>query len=104
MVDALRAGNFFVTSGEVLIRDWSVEGAGAKRTYTAEAEWTFPPEFAELVWSDGKTVERQTIDMAEMGPFGSHKFRIPFDASGKSGFVLPSGIRRAMARLRSRST
>ena len=68
VVDALRAGNFFVTSGEVLIRDWSVEGAGAKRTYTAEAEWTFPPEFAELVWSDGKTVDRQMIDMAEMAP------------------------------------
>ena len=83
MVDALRAGNFFVTSGEVLMRDWSVEGAGAKRTYNAEAEWTFPPEFAELVWSDGKNVERQTIDMAEMAPFGSHKFRIPFDATGK---------------------
>jgi hypothetical protein len=83
VVDALRAGNFFVTSGEVLIRDWSVEGAGAKRTYTAEAEWTFPPEFAELVWSDGKTVERQTINMAEMAPFSSHQFRIPFDAAGK---------------------
>ena len=83
VMDALRAGDFFVTSGEVLIRDWSVEGAGAKRTYTAEAEWTFPPEFAELVWSDGKTVERQIIDMAEMAPFSSHKFRIPFDAAGK---------------------
>ena len=83
VVDALRAGNFFVTSGEVLIRDWNVEGAGAKRTYAAEAEWTFPPEFAELVWSDGKKVDRQVIDMAEMAPFSSHKFRIPFDATGK---------------------
>jgi hypothetical protein len=83
VVDALRAGNFFVTSGEVLIRDWSVEGAGAKRTYAAEAEWTFPPEFAELVWSDGKTVDRQIIDLAEMAPFSNHKFRIPFDATGK---------------------
>jgi hypothetical protein len=83
VVDALRAGNFFVTSGEVLIRDWSVEGAGAKRTYLAEAEWTFPPEFAEFVWSDGKTVDRQIINLAEMGPLTSHKFRIPFDATGK---------------------
>ena len=48
-----------------------------------EAEWTFPPEFAELVWSDGKKVDRQVIDMAEMAPFSSHKFRIPFDATGK---------------------
>jgi hypothetical protein len=83
VVNALRAGNYFVTSGEVLLRNSAIEGAGAKRTYTAEAEWTFPPEFAELVWSDGKSVDRQVISMTDMGPFSSHKFRIPFDASGK---------------------
>jgi hypothetical protein len=83
VVSALRAGDYFVTSGEVLLRNWSIEGAGAKRTYTAEVEWTFPPEFAELVWSDGNTVGRQVIDMKEMGPFGSRKFRVPFDAAGK---------------------
>jgi len=83
VVDALRAGDYFVTSGEVLLRNWSVEGSGAKRTYNAEVEWTFPPEFAELVWSDGKTVGRQIINLSAMAPFGSHKFRIPFDAAGK---------------------
>lgn len=83
VVDALRAGDFFVTTGEVLLRNWALEGSGAKRTYTAEAEWTFPPEFAELVTGDGEKVERQTIDMKHMSPAGSHKFRIPFDATGK---------------------
>ena len=72
-----------MTSGEVLLRNWSVEGSGAKRTYNAEVEWTFPPEFAELVWSDGKKVDRQIINLSAMAPFGSHKFRIPFDAAGK---------------------
>jgi len=83
VVDALRAGDYFVTSGEVLIRNWAVEGTGAKKTYTAEAEWTFPPEFAELVWSDGKTVNRESINLTDMGPFASRKFRIPFDTAGK---------------------
>ena len=32
VVDALRAGDYFVTSGEVLLRNWAVEGSGAKRT------------------------------------------------------------------------
>ncbi|MDQ6708565.1 MAG: hypothetical protein M3Z85_21610, partial [Acidobacteriota bacterium] len=59
------------------------EGAGAKRTYTAEAEWTFPPEFAEFVWSDGNTVERQVIGLSDNAPFSSRKFRIPFDVAGK---------------------
>jgi hypothetical protein len=83
VVDTLRAGDYFVTSGEVLFRNWSIEGSGAKRTYAAEAEWTFPPEFAELVWSDGNTVERQVIDMKAMPPYSNHKFRVPFDAAGK---------------------
>jgi hypothetical protein len=83
VVDTLRAGDYFVTSGEVLFRNWNIEGAGAKRTYAAEAEWTFPPEFAELVWSDGNTVDRQIVDMKGMAPFSSHQFRVPFDAAGK---------------------
>ena len=83
LLKTLRAGDYFVTSGEVLLRNSSVAGTGAKRTYNAEVEWTFPPEFAELVWSDGKTVDRQIIRLNEMAPFTTHKFQIPFDATGK---------------------
>jgi hypothetical protein len=83
VLHTMRAGDYYVSSGEVLFRNWNVEGSGARRTYTAEAEWTFPPEFAELVWSDGETVGRQIIDMKDMPPFGSHQFRVPFDATGK---------------------
>jgi hypothetical protein len=79
VVDALRAGDFFVTTGEVLLRQFAVAG----RTITAEVEWTFPPEFAEVVWSDGTKVDRQIVNMKEMAPMGSHKFKIPFDPAGK---------------------
>ena len=44
---------------------------------------TFPPEFAELVWSDGDKVDRKVVSLTEMSPFSSHKFRIRFDATGK---------------------
>lgn len=83
VLDKLRGGDYFVTSGEVLLRSSGIEGTGAKRFYNAEAEWTFPPEFAELVWSDGKTVNREVIRMSDMAPFSNHKFHIPFDAAGK---------------------
>jgi hypothetical protein len=83
VLDALRAGDYFITSGEVLLRSSGIEGAGARRFYNAEAEWTFPPEFAELVWSDGRKVDREVIRMSDMAPFASHKFHIPFDATGK---------------------
>ena len=83
IIDAMMKGNFFVTSGEVLIPDYSVEGSGDKRTITADIEWTFPLEFAEVVWGDGQKTDRQIIPLTDLPAFGKHHFAIPFDASGK---------------------
>ena len=83
ILKSLRDGNFFTTTGEILIRDYSVAGTGARRTITADVEWTFPLNFVEVVWSDGKKVDRQTISASELGPFATKSFAIPFDASGK---------------------
>jgi hypothetical protein len=80
---AMRAGDFFVSSGEVLFRSYAIEGTGAQRTFAAEIEWTFPLEFVELVWGDGKKVDRKVIPATEFAPFGTQKFRIPFDTTGK---------------------
>jgi hypothetical protein len=80
---AMRAGDYFVSSGEVLFRDYGMEGTGSKRTFAAEVEWTFPLEFVELVWGDGKTTDRQIIAATDLAPFGSKQFRIPFDTAGK---------------------
>jgi hypothetical protein len=83
VVDAMRAGNFYGTTGEVLFHGYGVSGTGSRRVYTANVEWTFPLEFAELVWSDGKKVDRQIISATDLPPFGTHEFKIPFDATGK---------------------
>jgi hypothetical protein len=83
VLEAMRAGDYFVTSGEVLLHSSAIEGSGAKRTFVAEAEWTFPPEFAELVWGDGDKVDRQVIRLSDKAPFSSQKFHIPFDTAGK---------------------
>ncbi len=83
VVEGIRAGNFFGTTGEILFHNWSIEGSGAKSVYTATIEYTFPLEFAELVWSDGTKVDRKIIDLTATEPFGTKTFRIPFDATGK---------------------
>ncbi len=83
IIEAMRAGNYFVTSGEVLFRKYGIEGTGARRTYVADVEWTFPLEFAEIVWGDGQKVDRQVISGTELGQFGNKQFRIPFDTAGK---------------------
>ncbi|HEV3122142.1 MAG TPA: hypothetical protein VGY53_09575, partial [Isosphaeraceae bacterium] len=80
---ALRTGEFFVTTGELLIPDWNIEGSGNERAVVAEVEWTFPLEFVEAVWGDGTRVDRKVISATEEPPFGSKRFRIPFDATGK---------------------
>jgi hypothetical protein len=78
---AMRAGDFFVSSGEILLDNFGVEAS--QRIYGADVKWTFPLEFAELVWGDGNTTGRQIIPATEFAPFGSHRFQIPFDPAGK---------------------
>lgn len=82
--NALRDGNFFVTTGEVLIPNYSWSGTGNKKRLTAEVEWTFPLDFLELVWGDGNRVQHQIISAEDLPAFGKKRFELPFDAAGKS--------------------
>jgi hypothetical protein len=83
LVKAIRDGQYFVSTGEILFRDYAVEGSGPRRTVAADVEWTFPLEFVEVVWGDGRTTGRQVVSATDLPPFGRHRFRIPFDAEGK---------------------
>ncbi len=83
ILKAMRAGDFFVSTGEILFRNYALEGAGAQRALVADLEWTFPLEFVELVWGDGDKIDRQIISATDKAPFSSQRFRIPFEASGK---------------------
>ena len=83
IINAMKRGDYFWTSGEVLIPSYEVKGAGARRTITADVEWTFPLDFVEVVWGDGLKTERQVIPATDVAPFGRKQFEIPFDATGK---------------------
>jgi hypothetical protein len=84
VMKALRDGNFFVSTGEILIKNYSVAGTGAQRTITADVEWTYPPSFVEVVWGDGKKIDREIISATDLTAFGTKHFAIPFNAQGKS--------------------
>jgi hypothetical protein len=89
----LRAGDFFVTTGEVLIRNFEVNrvspGKTLGRTHAPQVnlvvdlEWTFPLEFVEVVWGDGSRVDRKIISATELSPFGNHRFSISLDSTEK---------------------
>ena len=93
IIDRMQRGDFFGTTGEVLFHQWGVEGSGAKSVYSANIEYTYPLEFADLVWSDGTKVEHKYIDLTDTTPFGTKEFRIPFDATRQEvGSVLSVGF------------
>ena len=83
IINAMKRGDYFVTSGEVLISNYEVEGTGNQRTISADVEWTYPLNFVEVVWGDGKKTDRQIISTTDLPAFGKKRFQIPFDATGK---------------------
>ena len=83
VLKAMRDGTFFVTTGEILIKNYAVAGAGKQRTITADVEWTYPMAFMEIVSGDGKAVSKQVIPATDMQAFGTKKLSLPFDATGK---------------------
>lgn len=80
LVKAIRAGRFFVTTGEVLIRNFRVNEA---KSVTADVEWTFPLEFVEAVWGDGLKTNRIVVPATNSGPFETRRFEIPVDLRGQ---------------------
>jgi hypothetical protein len=80
---SIRNGDFWVSTGEILIKNYAVEGTGAKRTVSADLEFTYPLDFVEVVWGDGKKVDKQVIRATDTTAHGTKKIAIPFDATGK---------------------
>jgi len=74
---ALRAGDFFVTTGEVFIRNFQASSTGV----AADVDWTFPLEFVEVVWGDGERVERKILRTPDAEAFGTRQIEIPADLS-----------------------
>ncbi|MGI8604438.1 MAG: hypothetical protein ACR2OZ_15800 [Verrucomicrobiales bacterium] len=94
VLDTLRGGQFFTTTGEVLIPDFTVAGKQSGQTLELEPdaapvleahlEWTFPLAFAEIVSGDGQKVFRQRIDLTDTESFSTRKLRLPVDLKGRT--------------------
>ncbi len=79
----LRAGDFFVTTGELLIREFTVRRQGASLHVVADLEWTFPLEFVEVVWGDGSRTDRKIFSATDTLAFGRKRFTVPIDPMGE---------------------
>jgi hypothetical protein len=103
LLDALQGGDFFTTTGEVLLSDVRIGDEGAGRiAVRARVQHTFPLEMAELIWGDGQKTYRQAVPLTETHPFGDFTFRshtesgnwtwarlAVWDAAGNGAFVNP---------------
>ena len=93
ILEALQHGRFFVTTGEVLIPEWTVGGKASGETLAASAgqdpelvarlEWTFPLRFAEVISGDGKQVFRERIDLGDTEPFGTRVLSVQPKLAGR---------------------
>jgi len=74
-LEPLARGEFFTTTGEVLLPDVDLASSTAGEIVArVRAQWTFPLQFAEIVWGDGQSTHRETIPLADTRAFGSRQF------------------------------
>lgn len=91
--DTLRHGQFFTTTGEILIPQFTVAGRQSgevihdnqlkNAVLKAQLDWTFPLAFAEIISGDGKSIHRQWINLLDTESFGTRTLRIPVDLTNQ---------------------
>jgi hypothetical protein len=93
VLDVLSRGQFFVTTGEILLPQFTVGGkesgdvfklsASGKPELLVEMKWTFPLAFAEVVSGDGNKVYRERIDLADTPSFGTRTLKLRPELAGR---------------------
>lgn len=82
LLEPLLAGEFFVSTGEVLLPSWEIGGTDAEIAVKADVRGTFPLQFAEVVWGDGTGTQREIFDLSESGEFSSGSYSWKVRAPG----------------------
>jgi hypothetical protein len=93
VVDALQKGQFFSSTGEVLIPEFTINGKSSGEEITInkgkpnvasfKLRWTFPMQYAEIVSGDGQKVYRERIILANTLPFGEQVFNLSVNLTGR---------------------
>jgi len=77
VVECVRNGEFFTTTGEVLIHQWNATTTGV----TATVEWYFPPAFAEITWGDENGIHKFKRELTNGMEFQTQELVLPVDLS-----------------------
>ncbi|TFB29337.1 CehA/McbA family metallohydrolase domain-containing protein [Pedobacter alluvionis] len=93
VLDVMREGKFFVSTGEVLIPKFNINGKGAGETLkidhsgkakiNMQLNWTFPLSFVEIVSGDGLKVYRNRINLNTTQAFGTKDYSWAINLKGR---------------------
>ena len=94
VLDVLESGNFFTTTGEILLPSFTINGKEAGETLQLETSgkatikvainWTYPLNFAEIISGDGKEVYRERINLNDTPAFGSRQMTLNTNLKNRS--------------------
>jgi len=89
VLDAIAKGKFFSGTGEILLPSFVVNGKGAgetvqldpsgKANISVDITWTFPLNFVDIIYGDGKRTFKKRIDLTYTKAFGKQKFTFPIN-------------------------
>ncbi|MEX2261695.1 MAG: hypothetical protein WD696_07075 [Bryobacteraceae bacterium] len=83
LLQTMRKGDFFISTGEVLMPEHSIrETQTGKLHAAAELRYTLPLQFAEVVWGDGEKTHRKTHSLETTREFGKQKIEFEVEAPG----------------------
>lgn len=97
VLDALEAGKFFTTTGEILIPRFTVNNQSghevtldqpAKAQISFDVNWTFPLQYAEVIAGDGVKVTRHRIELSNTLAYGKQTITQQLDLTGKKWIRL----------------
>jgi hypothetical protein len=94
VLDALAEGDFFVTTGEVLIPDFTVQGFSSgdsvpmgtdlsRLAIQMSLQWTYPLSHLTIVSGDGTNVHRYHFDLSATTEFDDIDIRLSADLQGR---------------------
>ncbi|MCZ4243579.1 hypothetical protein [Pedobacter punctiformis] len=93
VLDAMRNGKFFVSTGEVLIPSFNINGKKSGQTLTLPKngnvkvkitlDWTFPMKFVDVISGDGREIYRERINLNDTQAFNKKTFSWPINLTGR---------------------
>ena len=80
LLDAVAKGDYFISTGEIVMPDYTLAGKGDSITASVSVDYTFPLRMAEIVWGNGTETHHHIVPLEETQEFRSARFQWQADA------------------------